>query len=346
MLKIININDKDLWQSYVEQCDSYDFYHTWEYHKISEENKEGEPELIVLEEDDFLICLPLLKREITSSSKELLGYDYTSAYGYLGPIYTGELKPQSIEEFKKSFLDYCVSNKIVSVFSRLHPIINQSFLLDGMALVEDNSTTINIDLTQTLAEQRKHYRKSNKSEVNKLRKTCQIVWSDNSSSDVDEFISIYEETMKRVDAKDYYFFTKKYYMSLINSKDFETKLVFVEKEGVKIAAALFIFCNDIIQYHLAGTRTEYIRETPMKLLLDEIRLIGTEKGYKSFHLGGGTTSSTEDSLFRFKRGFSKVECKFKTLKFIPDQSLYDKIVTELSVDLSNVNKDFFPLYRA
>lgn len=346
MFKVLNIEDKQEWKSLIEQCDEYDFYHTWDYHKLSKENSEGEPELIILKEDNIIIALPLLKRKIVDKSGNLKGFDYTSGYGYVGPVFRGEVTKETSLKFKNAFQKYCLENNVISAFSRLHPTIQQGFVLREIGEVEKNSVTIQVDLTQTLEAQRKHYRKSNKSEINKLRKNSTVVWSEHTEEDINEFIDIYEETMKRVNAHERYFFDKVYYDNLFKSTDYKTQLVFIEMDGIRIAGALFVFCKNIIQYHLAGTRTDYMRITPMKLLLDELRLFGDEKGFKTFHLGGGLSSSEDDPLYRFKRGFSKIECEFNTFKYIVNKELYNKLSLELISDQSKLDSNFFPLYRA
>lgn len=346
MLKIIDISQKEQWKKYVSQCDDFDFYHTWDYHKISKDNNEGEPELIVKQGEDYLIVFPFLKRKVTNLNGEIIAYDYTSAYGYVGPIFKGKITEQHCLSFRSQFQEHCNNNNIISVFSRLHPTIHQGFLLNKIGDVIKNSNTIQIDLKQSLEEQRKHYRKSNKSEINKLRKNSKVIWSDHKEEDIEEFIEIYEETMKRVNANERYFFSKDYYFSLFKCDDFKTQLIFVEMEGLRIAAALFVFSKNIIQYHLAGTRNDYMKITPMKLLLDEIRLYGTEKGYNCFHLGGGTTSSEQDPLFRFKRGFSKIQCEFNTFNYVVNEEIYYKLTEKLISNKRLLDSNFFPLYRA
>jgi hypothetical protein len=78
----------------------------------------------------------------------------------------------------------------------------------------------------------------------------------------------------------------------------------------------------------------------MKLILDEARLLGNQTTAKSLHLGGGVGGSDEDSLFRFKSGFSKDFKEFSVWKFIVNEEIYE----DLSKD--KVCTDFFPLYRS
>ena len=56
MFRIISIENKIEWKDYILKCNEIDFYHTWDYHDLSKNNKEGEPELIVYEKDNCLIC--------------------------------------------------------------------------------------------------------------------------------------------------------------------------------------------------------------------------------------------------------------------------------------------------
>ena len=100
--------------------------------------------------------------------------------------------------------------------------------------------------------------------------------------------------------------------------------------------------DSIIQYHISGTRDKYLHLTPIRVLIDEMRIRGTEQGYKYFNLGGGLGSS-EDSLFNFKASFSKDFKDFKIWKYVVNQSLYENLVKQYS-DL-NGNQEFFPLYR-
>ena len=108
------------------------------------------------------------------------------------------------------------------------------------------------------------------------------------------------------------------------------------------AGAIFTITKKIMQYHLAGTTEQYIRETPMKLILDEARLLGNRLGMESLHLGGGVGGSDEDSLFKFKSGFSDKQCEFKVWQYITDITKYN----ELSKDIADKNSNFFPLYRS
>ena len=345
MFTVISISQKDKWEDSLKDLTTKDFYHSWDFNNTSFKNGEGQPSLFVYQDDLEKIVFPIIIRPIEVDGCNDALYDFTSVYGYAGPLYTSQVSEKSINAFAQEFKAYCIDNNIISGFSRLHPLYKQETILASLGVIEQNSKTVTIDLSQTLEEQRKHYRKSNKSEINQLRRKSTILWSDKSPEDISEFIKIYNANMKRVNAKDYYFFSESYYHDFFNSTGYDAQLLFVEIDGVKVAGAIFVFCDTIIQYHLAGTHEDYLRVAPIKLLLDEMRLYGTENGYSHLHLGGGTSRSEEDPLFKFKRGFSKIFLDFKIFKAVIDQEQYEVLSDMIRKKATNFDENFFPAYR-
>ena len=342
---IVKINNSK-WNDYINGSKTYDFYHTSCYHKI-EINESGSPLLFVASSNKEFICLPLIVKQITGTEF----FDATSAYGYCGPVASislDKLNPGLNNFFKTSFLKYCREKKIVSVFSRLHSLIKQRDFFENFGKVINLNKTVAIDLTLSLDEQRRAFRKSNKSEINQLKGKKGYVFQKIENSDdesINEFLEIYLETMKKVGAKPYYFFDFDYFKKLLINPCFECDLLVARKNDEMAAGAIFTKTNTIMQYHLAGTKDEYFKDTPMKLILDEARKIGTKEGLKYLNLGGGVGGSDEDSLFRFKSGFSKNFHQFSVWNLVVNQEVYDKLVQEKEVSQEEF-PNFFPLYRA
>ena len=335
-----------IWDEYVTSAYIYDFHHTSAYHQIECKENESSVLLVFISKNNH-ICLPLIKKKIPNTTY----FDATSVYGYSGPVASKPSK--EIDEslkifFKKEFLSYCDQNKIISVFSRLHPLISQIDFFSNLGVVKNLNKTVSIDLTLTLAEQRKAFRKSNKSEINQLKgKKGYYVKNVNKSDnqEIKDFVAIYNENMKRVEAKDYYYFDFNYFKELLNNSCFDSNLLVALKDGIMTAGAIFTKTSSIMQYHLAGTKKEFSRDTPMKLILDEARMIGTTEGLKFLHLGGGVGGSDEDSLFKFKSGFSKNFFQFSVWNLIVNEEIYNELVMKKGVKEEEY-PNFFPLYRA
>jgi len=339
MFRVIELSDKEEWKRIIKSSYKYDFYHTYDYHLLASDQNEGKPKLFVYEYNNEIIAIPLIER-IIDNKKNLK--DYTSVYGYAGPIANiQDISEECIHGFKDELKKYFINENVVSVFSRLHPLIDQKKLLNEIGSVEKLNKTVTIDLNLTNEEQWRKYRKSNKSEINKLKKSvnCKVAQTED---EINEYIDIYYQNMERINAGDRYFFNKDYFLKLINSNDFKTEIILAEENNEIMAGGMFIYTNDIIQYHLAATKEKFLSKTPMKLILDEIRIKGTNSNFNLFHLGGGV-GNKEDSLFKFKSGFSDKFSDFNIWKFVVNQNLYNELVDVRRNEINDYN--YFPLYR-
>lgn len=329
-------NNSPKWGECIKQANVYDFHHTSYFHQI---DNNFNSKLLLFSDDENFIGLPIVIRPIDGTAF----FDITSVYGYAGPIYKFQKDYNNLDLisfFNLHFVNFCKENKIVSVFSRLHPLIDQRKILKGLGEISDLNKTLSINLQISPEEQRREYRKSLKSELNQLARKDIYVRESENHDEVDEFISIYYETMKRVGAASQYYFSKEYLYGFLNNSDFKSKLLVAVKNKKIIAGAIFTLTDTIMQYHLAGTTQEFIQETPMKLIIDQARLLGNETTAKDLHLGGGVGGRDDDSLFKFKSAFSKSLKQFSVWKFVVDQKIYD----ELSRNKSH--SSFFPLYRS
>ncbi|MGO4709170.1 GNAT family N-acetyltransferase [Chryseobacterium sp. 2TAF14] len=333
--EVIDINNPK-WDKLVKSAFIYDFHQTTFYHKIDNNNTSL---MFVVENEEAFIAFPLVLRPI----EETFWFDLTSVYGYGGPISNRSdfnFSSDFIKFFWDNFNSYCNENNIVSAFARLHPLITQDHFFSDTGQILPLNKTVAIDLKLTPEEQKRQYRKSNKSEINQLKRKGFYVEEAKTADEIDRFIEIYYETMDRVEASKNYYFSKEYFHSFLENTFFESKLLLAKFEERIVAGAIFTITDKIMQYHLAGTTEEFIRETPMKLILDEARLLGNDFSLEFLHLGGGVGGSDEDSLFRFKSGFSDVYCQFSVWRYIANQDIYDQ--------LSKAKKEsaFFPLYRS
>jgi len=335
------ITDKKEWDEALKFFDKYDCYHTYDYNYYSKQELE-EPVLLLFQNNDTRIAIPFLIRPIPETEY----YDATCVWGYGGPISSNIQDDYDHELLEKEMQQIFQDKKIISVFSRLNPFVeHQEELLKNLGHIEEVGVVVNIDLTQDLVTQRANYSKTTKRYVNKYGKQCTVKYS-KKEEDILLFIDLFYENMDRVKAKDQYYFSKDYFFGLINSEDFETDvLIAVENETDKIiSAAMMIKTKDIIQYHMSGTYNDYLRMTPVRLLIDETRIKGTEEGYTFFNLGGGV-GGKDNPLLQFKSSFSKDFKTFNVWKYIVNEEIYNQLCDAKGISRSDAEVDFFPLYR-
>lgn len=340
---IIAITTKGNWDSFLTKMKNYDFYHTYDYHKLTVKKTESF-RLLTYTKKEVSIAIPIVVRPINNT----VYYDATSVYGYAGPLINGIDDAFINNDFAACLNAYFKKENIISIFSRLNPFINyQEKILKNIGIVDNMGPIVTINLGLTEEQQESQFSKTTKRYLKKTRKYCDIKYSQ-SESDLDTFMKLYYENMDRVNAEEEYYFSKEYFSNLLKSNSFNTQLIFatLKETDEIISGALFINThNKVVQYHLSGTANKYLHLTPIRLLIDEIRIKATKNSFETLNLGGGL-GSKDDNLFRFKSSFSNEYKMFKTWKYIVNKSAYEELCNTKNISIDKeLYKGFFPAYR-
>jgi hypothetical protein len=341
------------WTKALEKC-PHDFYHGPEYHAVAERSREGQALLFHYDEGEYSVALPLLIRSLDDIPGVRPGRDWqdaTSVYGYAGPVASHAALPDPVlRNFQERLREQLLDMKIVTVFSRLHPILTQPSILTGFGECRTLSQTVSIDLTLPVEAQRTAYRSSLKTALNKLRRKGVTCVHDREGAYLDTFIEIYHETMRRVDAAPIYFFPREYFETLFHTLGDRFHLAFCLSEGKIVCGGIFIECGNVLQYHLGGTRNRALEFAPMKLLLDDVRIWASGRNLEVFHLGGGATAKPDDPLLHFKLGYSDRVHDFAVWRWVLDSVTHRQLCQERlqwmeANGVPAANPDFFPQYR-
>lgn len=327
--------DRESWTSIINEYDGYDFGHTYDFHSIAEENGEGSPILFNIRnnEDRSVMCWPALRRSVLNTHF----FDLTSVYGYSGPL----INDKTLED--KSFpiiFDAMKENGVVSLFARMHPLFSDRSLNSNYQGMQIGNIVV-ID-TKVQNETIKTYRSNHRRDIRKAIRAGVHMVVDEECKDIDEFIKIYYSTMRDLKARNYYFFSKKYFSQLVSAEDFDSKLVFARYDGINIGAILLIRTNNIMHYYLGGVDRDYLQLSPLKPMLAEAHALAIKNNVRYFVLGGGP-GGLDDSLIRFKKGFSDLVYPFRVFKKIVEPIAYKKICSMNEIDPDAA--EFFPAYR-
>lgn len=341
------IEDSCVWKRVIDEFESRDFYHTWDFQKISERNGEGKPFLFLYEGEACKIAWPLLLRTFFFEGE--IWRDATSAYGYPSPLVTGEVSPEDRRSWAQSIRTWCMENRVVTIFSRLNPLIDSYWLIEDLGGVVEKGITVPIDLSVPEELQREKFRSSLKRGIKKLVKQGAICVELDPVEHLDTFIRLYESTMDARQARECFYFSRDYYKWMFSAEDFTSKLYGVIYEGQVVCAGIFVFTGKVVQYHLGGTHADYYSLAPSKLLFDQVRMDASQNGMKWFMLGGGL-GSKDDQILYFKAGFSKLTLPFHVANIIIDTATFARLKNRAAqlAEASglSIDPEFFPCYRA
>lgn len=351
---VLSTTEAQRWQEVLDHCDAYDIYHLPAYHKLAEGQDDVRARLFVFEDDSVLIAMPLLLRKLRGIAG--IGStnccDVTSVYGYPGPVVSRERPSEEAQRrFGRSLQEYFVQEKVVTAFSRLNPLLDQSVRLRCLGgQVVEVGPTVAIDLRLPADAQRQKYRTNHKRDITRLQQEGVVCIHDEEWKYLDAFAAIYCDSMRRTGASGEYFYDREYFERLHTVLGDKLHLFVTLRQDQVLAGGLLTTCNAIIQYHLAGTDSRYFDIASSKLIIDTVRLWGNRIGARLFHLGGGVRAQ-EDSLFHFKAGFSDIRYQFKAWRAVVDPEVYEEMVRRKqawndSRGLQVMDEKYFPAYRS
>jgi hypothetical protein len=239
--------------------------------------------------------------------------------------------------------------RVVAVFSRLHPLLEQRDLLAGIGEVRPIGPTVSVDLTLPLEDQWAGYSKKCRRIIRRAQEAGVECREDRDWRYRHEWVRIYEETMERVGAPATYRFDDAYFEQLRAELGPALRLFVACLQGRPVAAGLYTVCHGIVQAHLGASTTESAWLSPVRLLDDTARRWASDLGAWVFHLGGGV-GGRQDSLFQYKAGFSDRRHAFETWQWVLDPPAYAAL-TERHVPADDAapgeagEDNFFPAYR-
>ena len=344
MLTVYTIEQSEQWDTIVRSFKEYDVYWLSGYVKAFQIHGDGEPLLFHYEGAGVRGINVVMKRDV-AKDKRFMGkisesqyFDFATPYGYGGWIVEGK----ESEELFKAYENWIQKNGIISEFVRFHPMIKNHEKCDSFYEVIQLGEVIHMVLSSPediwnniISKNRNMIRKAVKNDVK--------IYNGRFPEIYERFRLIYNGTMDKDDAEEYYYFGEEFYKSMLNDLPQNAQMFWADKDRQVIAASIMLATNGRMNYHLSGSLREFSSLAPTNLLLYQAALWGCANGYKTLYLGGGVGSG-EDSLFKFKRAFYKGNLnKFYIGRKVFEPDVYQELAKIRANSIKNFN--FFPIYR-
>ncbi len=300
-------------------------------------------------ESDNVFLLPGYLKTIPGFEEFM---DFSSPYGYSGPIISknadDEFIKQSwieVESFFKSvntiscFLRIGFQSAMTGFRGKIYPTLKN---IQGKIVSEDS---------QWLGFEHKVRKNVNKAIREGL--TYKIVpGSQINETDVLDFHGIYKETMVRNNAQNHFFYSIDAFKNFVNHCPDLCVFAFIYDQNKAISAEMALISDDSIFSFLGGTLSESFEKRPNDYLKFELINWARVNGIEFFVLGGGYGS--DDGIFKYKKTFFPNDVvDYYTGRWIISTQNYFEILNEVKTryELENTiseafnMKDFFPAYR-
>lgn len=314
------------WNQYLDTIPAHlqDVYFREEYVRLYETESEKAC-CFVFQQDESILLFPFLRREFQFKGNTY--FDFETAYGYGGPIsndHSETFMTAALEAMSKN----ASAENYICGFVRFHPLLENWDCFEQVGRLIMDRKTIAIDLTDGIeAIWMTEIHTKNRNVIKKGEKNGLEFIVDEDFAYLSEFEELYNSTMDKLGADGFYYFAPRYYEELKNTIQ-NRFLGIVKHDGKVVAGAIFFYQLPYGHYHLAGSDKSALKLSPNNFLLWEAAKELYNRGVKHFHLGGGTDGSEDNSLYQYKRKFSKHEYQFALGKMIFNPSLYEDICTE------------------
>lgn len=344
MIEIIKLSESEKWDAIVKSFARYDVYYLSGYVKAFEDYGDGQAALIYYTNGSSkAINVVMIKdiaddpRFITRIEKDKY-FDIATPYGYGGFLIEGD----DCDTLDREYMEFAKDNGFVSEFVRFHTMLgnhrevagfyDEVYLGDTVFLDTSDEDVIWGNLTS-----------KNRNMIHKAQKAgLQVFWGRDKSL-IPQFMEIYNATMAKDSADEYYYFDEEFYRSILNDLKYNAMWFYSVIDNEIASIAIFMFGNGQMHYHLSASRREYQHLAPSNLMIYEAALWASRNGYKTLHLGGGV-GCKPDNLYRFKKAFNRGEDK----PFFIGEKIFDEEAYQMLVDMRSgniTNHDFFPEYR-
>lgn len=345
MLEVLSLKQANKWDELVKSFSDYDVYYLSGYTKAFYLHKDGQPLAFYYEDEGVKAINVVMKRDIANDPnfnnlEKGKYFDLATPYGYGGWIIEGN---GSLDKLFVEYRDWCKQNNIISEVIRFHPVIANQDKVRDIYDVQDlgNTVYIGLDSEDYIWN---NITSKNRNVIRKAIKNGVVIKHEFNSELLNTFKGIYNQTMDRDNADEYYYFDDEFYKSILNDLKDNADVFYAQYDNKIVASSIILRASDKLSYHLSGSIREYSSLAPTNLLLCEVAKWGSNNGYKTLHLGGGV-GSKQDNLYSFKKAFNKNEdLQYSIGKMIFDKDKYDYLVSLRKDDKKREN--YFPLYRA
>jgi len=289
--------------------------------------------------------VPYVRKPISSdlSHDEFL-FAIESPYGYAGIIASTEDRSFLTHAWQE-FTLRMKETGVVAALLRFDPLLQTHRYYaghpDDLIAVRDVVTPhLSVDEDVLLAG----CKSSVRNKINKARRAGVMVRASVSVEDSMAFVPLYEATMDRLSATDFYRFQPAYFEDLFRRKD--VACLIAELDDAPIGGIVGVRYGNNAIVHLSATKDLARTNGTANLLRYMLMLSMAQSGCTRINFGGGKTDDEEDQLLSYKKGFSDETERYYLAKCQIDAAWHRELLHRwrLSGNFDEARVEFFLPY--
>jgi len=236
VMKILDINQSGIWDSIVKSFAQYDVYYLSGYIKAFYIHGDGEPQLLYYEAENLKAIYVYMKRKTRVEGC----FDSVTPYGYGGVLFEGDTSEQNLQSFWKAYTEKMLEENIVDNFVRYHPVLGNAIPMKSFSNVIDLGKTVAFDLSSEEVIWNNIIRQC-RNKIRKAEKNGVEIFHGKDLKLFQDFKRIYNATMDKDHAENYYYFEDAFYESIHRDLRDNYEMFYATLNGEIIAMSIITF---------------------------------------------------------------------------------------------------------
>lgn len=324
-VEILDWQKQEKWDSLKSDfVDINDICFSYGYHRLYQ-TENCRPENFCYRDQNKIFSIAYLRQPISNS----VYFDFETVYGYSGPLANNN-DNNFLKNAWSYFLKYCENEGIICGFIRFNPLADNHLLVLSEYVQVEKVKEIVVSTIKGKNEQDiwAQYTSNTRNKIKLAQKHNIKIHHFNTQEALLIFKDIYYQTMDRLKADSFYYFDdaflKRIYKYL--KDNFVVFIAYLEEKVV--GGALIFFTREVVYYFLSASLGEGRQCGAANLLRHEAASFARRQDIRMINFGGGKTSEQNDSLFKFKKGFSKETKDFYIGKVLVNEKEYSRLCKE------------------
>jgi len=343
---LIKAAETRLWRAALMPFARVDVCQMPEYHvAYSGRIKGSEPLMWRCEDGERSFCYPFLLTPVAIGGAKTDYVDISSIYGYSGPLSTTD-DPAFLKNAWVAFDQWAAKKKVIAEFTRFSLYADNRDMAHPGTRVEFNRPSAVSRLPGSEEALLAALGKKTRNMIRKAEKAGLRARELVPEDGVAAFRSLYEETMDRNEASEFFLYDDTYYGLLLSLPAGELRLFGVFDGRNMVAAAMALVHKNGALYHLGASLPAYAKSGAGNLSMFAMSRTLMESGVEFLTVGGGRTTKKDDPLFRFKKNNAMDTGKFYIGKRIVDPKGYDDVMKKWQAfHKQDINSSMLIFYR-
>jgi hypothetical protein len=291
------------------------------------------------------ILFPLLLRPLAAEPWATPGerrLDAITPYGYGGPFAWGA---PDAAAFWRRHAEWCADAGVVTSFVRLSLFPEQLAPLPGG--VEERAPNVVVPLDGGEEALWRGYDTRVRRWIRAAEAAGLRVEEDADGRRLGGFLAVYEHTMRRHEAGDWYYFPRALFEGLLDRLHGQFMFFHTLAGDAVVSSDLVLRSAEHAYYFLGGTLTEAFPLGPNYLLKHNVARWAQAQGLRSYVLGGGYRPG--DGVYRYKHGWARHgDVPFRVACWTHDAGAARELLARRAAHAGggwSPQPEFFPPYR-